>query len=295
MMLMVLRVSQPISKRERGRGLFWNRFDPAEGWERSIDTMMEHIQGQTYHARRGGLKNAFRYGVDYMLCDLSESTHPRLLSRNRFNLWSLWDHKHGGPRGEGHGTLWFKEALAERGFPLKGAQLVLLAQPSFLWFHFNPVSFWIALHDGRPCAFVAEVNNTFGHRHCYFCAHDDFRAIEKTDVMVAEKLMHVSPFQKVAGQYSFNFDMSDTAIAIRISYQNGDEGVLATLSGKRQPATSASLVWAALRRPFGAVRVVALIYWQALILWLKRAPFLKPPVPPTPLISDSSNFQGKQQ
>ena len=256
---------------------------------------MEHIQGQTYHARRGTLKNAFRYGVDYVLCDLEETAHPRLLSRNRFNLWSLWDRKHGGARGDGQGALWFKDILAERGFPHGDAQLVLLAQPSFLWFHFNPVSFWIALHNGRPCAFVAEVNNTFGHRHCYFCAHDDFRVIEKTDTIMAEKLLHVSPFQKVEGQYSFTFDISDSAIDIRILYQNGKEGVLATLSGTRQQATSASLLWAAFRRPFGAARVVVLIYWQALVLWIKRAPFLKTPPPPRSLTSNSDSFQGKSQ
>ncbi|WP_367181361.1 DUF1365 domain-containing protein [uncultured Roseovarius sp.] len=255
---------------------------------------MEHIQGQTYHARRGALKNAFRYGVDYVLCDLSETSHPRLFSRNRFNLWSLWDRRHGGPRGHGSGATWFRDILSERGFPLDGVRLVLLTQPSFLWFHFNPVSFWIALREGRPCAFVAEVNNTFGHRHCYFCAHDDFRPIEKADTIMAEKLMHVSPFQQVAGQYSFNFGMTDAAFDIRISYQRGNEGVLATLSGDRRPATSASLLWAALRRPFGAARVVTLIYWQALILWVKRAPFLKTPPPPSTLISDSNSFQEKQ-
>jgi hypothetical protein len=254
--------------------------------------MMEHIQAQTYHARRGAVKNAFAYGVDFILCDLDASDHPWPLSRNRFNLWSLWDHKHGGQRGNGHGTAWFRQVLSERGFTLDGAQLVLLAQPGFLWFHFNPVSFWIALREGQPCAFVAEVNNTFGHRHCYFCAHPDFRPIQKSDTITAEKLMHVSPFQQVAGHYTFSFDMSDTAINIRISFDNGDNGVLATLTGKRRPATSASLLTAALRRPFGALRVVALIYWQAAVLYVKRAPFLKKPPPPDQLISDSKTYQG---
>lgn len=255
--------------------------------------MLEHIQSSTYHTRRGGIKNAFRYSVDFVLSDL-QSPSLMLLSRNRFNLWSIWDHRHGGHRREGQGVAWFADILKQRGFPVETAQLVLLAQPSFLWFHFNPVSFWIALIDGKPCAFVAEVNNTFGHRHCYFCALDGFRPISKADTITAEKLMHVSPFQKVAGQYRFNFDLTDDAIDIRISYENADQGVLATLSGARKPATSRSLLWAAFRRPLGAARVVALIYWQALILFFKRAPFLKKPEPPKPLMSESLTFQGKQ-
>ncbi len=251
--------------------------------------MLEHIQARTHHARRGTLKNAFSYGVDYVLTDLG-ATKPWLISRNRFNIWSLWDRRHGGPRGDGRGAAWFKEVLREHGFQTDGARLLLLTQPSFLWFHFNPVSFWIALVDGAPRAFVAEVNNTFGHRHCYFCAHDDFRPIRRSDVLIAEKLMHVSPFQTVAGQYRFVFAMDETGIDIRIAFENGDQGVLATLRGNRRPATSRSLLWAALRRPMGALRVLALIHWQAAILYLKRAPFLKKQPEPESLMSDSQTF-----
>ena len=257
--------------------------------------MMDHIQAKTLHARRGSLKNAFTYGVDFVLCDPATDTPPALLSRNRFNLWSLWDKHHGGPRGKGRGLDWFRDELAQRGLAPDDYSLVLLTQPSFLWFHFNPVSFWIATKDGTPRAFIAEVNNTFGHRHCYFCAHDDLRPIEKRDSIIAEKLMHVSPFQKVEGQYRFNFGMTDAAFDIRILYENGDQGVLATLEGARKPATNRSLGWAAVRRPLGAARVVALIYWQALILYLKRAPFLRKPAPPTPLVSDSQTYRGDQK
>jgi len=257
-------------------------------------SMLEHIQAHTFHARRGRLKNAFRYGIDYVLCDLDADQSLALLSRNRFNLWSLYDRKHGGQRGEGRGVNWFRNELSARGAPTEGVKHLLLAQPSFLWFNFNPVSFWIALRDGDLIAFVAEVNNTFGHRHCYFCAHGDFRPIRESDMITAEKMMHVSPFQEVAGRYRFNFGITEHAINIRILYENGENGVVATLVGSRKPATNASLLWAALRRPLGAARVVALIHWQALVLWLKRAPFFRKPVPPEPLVSDSTRFPGRR-
>lgn len=251
--------------------------------------MIDHIQARTLHARRGPLKNAFTYGVDFVLTDF-DADRPWLLSRNRFNLWSLWDKHHGGPRGNGTGLPWFEEQLRSRGFPVDRAQLYLLAQPSFLWFQFNPVSFWIACIDGEPCAFIAEVNNTFGHRHCYFCAHDDFRPIKKTDRLQADKIMHVSPFQVVKGQYTFNFALDETAINIRINYENGDQGVLATLGGKRRNATNRTLIWAAIRRPLGALRVLALIHWQAAILYLKRAPFLKKQPAPDLLMTECQNM-----
>ena len=254
--------------------------------------MTEHIQGRTFHARRGTLKNAFSYGVDYVLCDLDDPHCPGLLSRNRFNLWSIRDRDHGGPRGNGRGVDWFREQLQNRSMPLDGVELRLLTQPTFLWFHFNPVSFWLALRDGAPRAFVAEVNSTFGQRHCYFCAHDDFRPIAPSDQLIAVKLMHVSPFQRIEGQYRFNLGWSQRSINIRISYENGEHGVLATLTGQREPATNRSLAWAALRRPLGAARVLALIHWQALILYFKRAPFLKRQPPPDALISEAGTMKG---
>lgn len=253
--------------------------------------MFDHIQGHTTHARRGSLKNAFRYGVDFILFEWDSDDRPWLLGRNRFNLWSLQDRRHGGARGAGSGVAWFRDILKERRVPLDGLRLLLLTQPSFLGIHFNPVSFWIAEKDGQTIAFVAEVNNTFGHRHCYFCANDGLRPIEPSDMITADKLMHVSPFQKVEGRYRFNFGLTRDAVNIRIGYENGTEGVIATLAGKRRNARSSTLLWAAIRRPFGAGRVVALIYWQALILWIKKAPFLRTPPPPDELISDCEAAQ----
>ena len=104
--------------------------------------------------------------------------------------------------------------------------------------------------------------------------------------------MHVSPFQKIEGQYHFNFDINETAIDIRINYENAGQGVLATLSGQRKPATNLSLIRAALQRPFGAFRVLSLIHWQAVILYFKRAPFLKKQPAPESFLSDSHKLRG---
>lgn len=257
--------------------------DPNDVGMRNCPEMLDHVAARTHHSRRGAVKNAFTYGVDFVLTDLG-SSWPGLISRNGFNLWSIRDRDHGGPRGHGRGAEWFREVLAGRGFSDDTAQLLLLTQPGCLWFRFNPVSFWIAMADGTPRAFVAEVNSTFGQRHCYFCAHDDFRPITRSDRIAAEKMMHVSPFQKIQGTYLFNFGITSEEINIRISYENGDQGVLATLSGKRQTASNWSLLRAALRRPLGAARVLVLIHWQAAILALKRAPFLRrQPVPERPI------------
>ena len=56
----------------------------------------QYLAGTTTHARRGGIQNAFRYGVDYVLLDPNSTRGPLLFSRNRWNLTSVMDRNHGG-------------------------------------------------------------------------------------------------------------------------------------------------------------------------------------------------------
>lgn len=241
----------------------------------------EHVAGYTTHARRGAIANAFRYGVDYVLIDPAAQGGPRLFSRNRFNLAAVHDRDHGGPRGAGQGAVWAHRVLESRGLPRAGYdRLLLLTQPRFMGYGFNPVSFWLALRRGELVAVIAEVNNTFGDRHSYFCCNPGFAPIRPADRIEAAKIFHVSPFQKVAGEYAFGFIVRPDRIAITIDFRDGEEGLVATLSGTRRPLTSGSLLIAAFRRPAGALRTVALIHWQALRLWVKRAPYRPRPTPP---------------
>ena len=73
-------------------------------------------------------------------------------------------------------------------------------------------------------------------------------------------------------------------IAIRIDYTTRGHGLVATLAGPVVPLTTLGLLEACLRRPFGSRRVLALIHWQALKLWLKEIPVYTRPEPPAGLI-----------
>ena len=242
----------------------------------------EHIAGHTVHARRGAIGNAFRYGVDYVLIDPDSPRGPALFSRNRFNLSAVHDRDHGGPVKHGRGTPWAREVFAAEG--LGDLRLALLTQPRFLGYGFNPVSFWLGYRGGDLIAVIAEVSTPFGDRHSYLCTAPDHAPITKDLRITAAKHLHVSPFQTVEGLYHFNFDIRPDKIAVRILHENGDEGVIATLSGPRAPLTNRGILCAYLRRPFGAFRTIALIHWQALILKLKGATYRRqPPAPATDL------------
>lgn len=244
---------------------------------------VDHVRGQTYHARHGGPVNAFRYGIDYVLLEDAEApvAGPWLFSRNRGNVASVQDRDHGGAPGKGQGPTWVREVLRTEGVLVPGLRIGLLTQPRLLGHVFNPVSFWLC-RDGRGAlrAVVAEVTNTFGDRHSYLCVRPGLEPIRAEDEIVATKVFHVSPFQDVAGEYRFRFDIGTKRVGVWIDYRNGKGGVLATLTGRRAPLTNAALLGALLRRPFGSRRVLALIHWQALKLFVKGARYRDRPLPP---------------
>ncbi|WP_375258565.1 DUF1365 domain-containing protein [Citreimonas sp.] len=242
---------------------------------------VDHIEGHTYHGRKGAIGNAFRYSVDFVMLDAEARPRaPWAFSRNRANLLSLHDSDHGGVPGKGRGAAWARAVLEAHQVRAPG-RLLLLAQPRTLGHVFNPVAFWLA-HDaaGALVAVIAEVSNTYGDRHSYLCLKPDCSAITPQDTLTARKIFHVSPFQPVEGGYAFRFDIRDDHVGVHIDYSRGEGGLIATLCGPRRPMTQASVARALLRRPLGSRRVLALIHWQALKLWWKGARFRSRPSPP---------------
>lgn len=245
---------------------------------------VQRVRAETFHGRKGPVKNAFRYSVDYVLLDPDRPAGPRLFARNRGNLMSVQDSDHGGAPGQGRGVAWAREVLAAHG--LAADRVLLLAQPRLLGHVFNPVSFWLAYdHLGHLRAAIAEVTNTYGDRHSYLCHRADRAPITREDTLTATKIFYVSPFQPVEGRYDFRFDIRPDRIGIWIDYTTEGGGLYTNLIGPRQVLTNGSILASALRRPFGSRRVLALIHWQALKLWWKRVKFNGRPTPPAEDVS----------
>jgi DUF1365 family protein len=243
------------------------------------------MRGSTVHARLGKVKNDFRYNIDFALLDLNAKCLPALFSRNRANAFAFNDRDHGGPVGAGAGVTWAEQVFADAGLSLESIQILLLAQPRIFGRAFNPVSFWFAVKDDNLFAVIAEVNNTFGDRHCYLCHLPNFMPIGPNDKIVAAKFMHVSPFQDEVGRYTFNFSLKAAGVVIRIAYDNSGEGVVANLVGQFAPMTNWSLVSLLLRRPLSPVRTKFLIHWQAMRLFIKGVRYRPRPRPPVTEVS----------
>ena len=170
---------------------------------------------------------------------------------------------------------WIEAKLRERGLPHDG-EIVLQTFPRVLGYVFNPVSFWFC-HDraGLLVAVLAEVNNTFGGRHAYLLHHPDGAPICDADEFGADKVFHVSPFNRVEGSYRFRFQLGRSVQAVHIDYDDAEGELLATaISGRPRPWTTRALAAALARMPFLTLGVIARIHWQALRLWWKGVPFL---------------------
>lgn len=153
------------------------------------------------------------------------------------------------------------------------ARVVLLTGPRVFGYVFNPVSFWLCYrHDASLLAVVAEVNNTFGERHCYVLPADGRGA--SPAAWQDKKVFHVSPFFSLDGTYRFELSLADAHTDIRIDlHRDGAPVFVSRLALEAQPLTDRALAGWLLRAPLSAVKVIVAIHWEALRLWLKGATY----------------------
>jgi DUF1365 family protein len=246
--------------------------------------------GEVLHRRLRPAPNAFRYPVFFLRFPLSrlDELPNAIFSLNGFNLLSFHFNDHGDGRAP---RTWIGDLLNAEGLGAIDGEIELQTFPRVLGFVFNPVSFWYC-HDtaGALAAVVAEVNNTFGERHCYLLRNADGAPIRGGQDIAATKVFHVSPFCPVEGGYRFRFHESRsngaTRMVARIDYHDAEGDLLLTsVSGTAGDFSAPALLRAFVTHPMMTFGVVVRIHYQALRLWLKGAPFFRKPVAPTQFVS----------
>ncbi len=238
--------------------------------------------GSVMHHRLRPTQHRLRYSIFYLLLDLDEldalASRLRLFSHNRFNVFSFHDSDHGEAASRPlRQTIEFQleEAGIESGGPIR-----LLTMPRILGYAFNPISIYFCHRRDRSLsAILYEVNNTFGQRHNYLIPVPAGR--EGPIRQESQKSFYVSPFMTTDMAYSFSIvpPGKDLSVSVTGRDENGPF-IIAKLTAVRQALTDVSLARAFFVYPLLTFKVIAGIYWEALLIWLKGIRLHHRPLPP---------------
>jgi hypothetical protein len=150
---------------------------------------------------------------------------------------------------------------------------------------FNPVSFYYCFdRQQRLHSVLAEITNTpWNERHAYVLPVRSGTALRKNvwrwDF---DKAFHVSPFLPMALRYDWRFQQPADHLAVNMGVYDGPALMFdATLALERRELTDATLTRFLLAYPAMTTQVVLKIYWNALLIRLKRNPFFDHPATPT--------------
>ncbi len=237
------------------------------------------------HHRFAPKVHRFNYDVFMFYLDLDEidtlSKKMRLMSRNRFNLFNFRDNDHlqlpiNNPDTSKNIRQHITNYLQQNGVDIGKGRIMVLTNLSTLGYQFNPVSFYYCYdeQDNVVCAIV-EVCNTFREMKPYFLGADTRQG--DAFKLNTTKYFYVSPFIEMDTNFDFNLHTPGEKLQVQIDDydKNGNRFFISTLTGKRRALTDANLLRYFLSFPLITLKVIGLIHWQALKLWLKKIPYHK--------------------
>lgn len=243
------------------------------------------------HQRFSPQAHRFLYRIFMFALDLDEleALHRRLrlFSFNRRNLYSFREkdflptgealHNPSAATGSPATPAGLKARvhayLAGRGINLDGGRVMLVTLPRVLGYLFNPVSFYFCYdRAGQPVAALAEVTNTFKEMKPFVLGPETRQGAVFT--LRTPKYFYVSPFTDMDVAFDFTLRTPGDKLSVQIDdYDAGRRTLTSSLTGSRRPLTDAALAWFTLKYPFITLKVITLIHWNALRLYLKRVPW----------------------
>ena len=236
-------------------------------------------EGRVSHTRSMPARHQFSYRLFLMYLDLEEL---QTLFKKRW-FWSasrpalarFRRRDHLGPHDQPL-TDAVRDLVETETGERPGGAIRLLTNMSYFGYCFNPVSFYYCFAaEGDSVEFiVAEVNNTpWGERDSYVL---DCRSAAITDSswrLCPEKKMHVSPFMPMEIEYEWTLSSPAERLSVFMTTTKDENRIFsAAMRLNRVEISSWSLASVLVRFPFHTMKVISSIYWQALLLWIKRCP-----------------------
>lgn len=238
-------------------------------------------EGYVRHRRFQPVVNQFQYRVFLMYLDLAEL--PTLFqgcwlwSADRVNLAYFRRRDHlGNPKVPLDRAV--RDLVADKTGVRPAGPIRLLAHLRYFGYCFNPASFYYCYDESgaQVDAIVVQIHNTpWGEEHCYVLdeAHNEYSAPGFKRFQFA-KAFHVSPFMPMDIWYDWRFkEPGETLSAHFMNYREGQKIFDATLTLARRELTPGNLTRVLMSYPPMTLKVITMIHWQALRLWLKGATF----------------------
>lgn len=228
--------------------------------------------GKVRHRRFTPVDHSFNYAIFMPLIDLDElDLLPQL--GIRLEGFSAASFKRSDYLGGGDIKTKAQQRIAELTGERLTGRVMLLCQLRYFGLYFNPVNFYY-LYDQQDQLrwMLAEVRNTpWNERHTY--------AVLPDGSLPVSKAFHVSPFNPMDMVYHWRLTPPGKQLLVHIENHRKAREFDATLTLKAQPLTRQTLRKQLWQLPFMTVKTAITIYWQAVKLWLKRAPiYSHPPV-----------------
>lgn len=238
------------------------------------------------HHRLEPKQHRFHYNVFMFYIDLDEidilTKKIGMLSKNKFNFFSIRDNEHLQlPIDNPDKTKTIKEQiiryLSENEIEFSNGRIMLLTNLNVLGYNFNPVSFYFCFDKkNNPICAIAEVGNTFNEIKPYLLTGENLSG--DSYHLNTTKYFYVSPFIDHDVNFDFNLAIPNEKLNIRIDdYKNEQRFFISTLTGTQKPLNTINLLWYSIRFPFITLKIITLIHWNAVKLWMKKIPYHKKP------------------
>jgi cyclopropane-fatty-acyl-phospholipid synthase len=245
-------------------------------------------KGLIKHNRYLPVAHSFSYSLYVYAIDIDElpelDRRLPLFGYNRLRFASIFDRDY-LLREKGSIREKLVRCLELEGIISRPGRVILITSPRYLNYVFNPVSFYYCYtpQDTLLCI-ISEVNNTYGERHLYVLKD----SIPESEVDFVSyktpKAFHVSPFNRIEGEYEFSFSKPEETLDITIKLNREGKDIFeANLTGNAVELNPINHMKIMFKNPLIPHLSIPRIYWEAFMLYFKRKmQFYDKPVPISP-------------